>query len=192
MRVRGLFLCPPKKHPHPLDAKQPAGGGERPRGQAPRPLRDHGTHTPATTGHGTGQGTTGAQGHAWGARTTHANEATRRTFTTASDSEHSSISAKQQRKSSSREANSNDIEHSTLRHGHAELSDATKQREEHCITASDSQHDKATRTQQRSNTTTQRKEHSASTTRCNKDVTQQVSNQQAINQPSQRRAHADP
>lgn len=124
---------PTKKHPHPLDAKQPAREGTPHRAPTARPLRDHGTHihTPAATGHGTGRGTIGAQGHAWGARTTHANEATRRTFTTASDSEHSSISAKQQRKSSSRETNSNDIEHSTLRHGHAELSDATTQRKEH-------------------------------------------------------------
>ena len=75
MRAWGLFLCPPKKHPHPLDAKQPAGKGNTPGALTSSPLRNHGTHThtPATTGHGTGQGTTGTQGHSTG----HANHSSR-------------------------------------------------------------------------------------------------------------------
>lgn len=62
---------PTKKHPHPLDAKQPARKGGTSQGlPSSHPLCDHGTHThthtPATTGHGTGQGTTGTQGHSTG------------------------------------------------------------------------------------------------------------------------------
>lgn len=59
---------PTKNTPHPLDAKQPAGKGNTPGALTSSPLRDHGTHThtPATTGHGTGQGTTGAQGACMG------------------------------------------------------------------------------------------------------------------------------
>lgn len=130
MRARGLFLCPPKNTPTPSATRR---GGERPRGgkhpghcvtTAPTPTPQP---QPAT---GQGQGTTGAQGHAWGARTAQVDKATRRTFTTASDSEHSSISAKQQSKSSSRETNSNGIEHSTLRRRHTELSGTATQREE--------------------------------------------------------------
>lgn len=59
---------PTKKHPHPLDAKQPTGEGNTPGATKPQPLRDHRahTHTPTTTGRRTGQGTTGAQGHSMG------------------------------------------------------------------------------------------------------------------------------
>ena len=46
----GVIFMPTKKHPHPLDAKQPTGEG----------------NTPGTTGRRTGQGTTGAQGHSMG------------------------------------------------------------------------------------------------------------------------------
>lgn len=92
MRAWGLFLCPPKNTPTPSTLNSPRGRGNIPGATKPHPLRDHRahTHTPAITGHGTGQGTIGAQGHAWGARTTHANEATRSTLHRCNDVEHSS------------------------------------------------------------------------------------------------------
>lgn len=153
MRARGLFLCPPKNTPHPpryLSSPRGAPQGSPspspcvtmvlPPAPQPPPAEGQGRAPPARTG------------TAWGEVTVTADEATRRTFNAASDSEHSSISAKQQRKSSSRETNSNDIEHSTLRHGHAELSDATKQREE-------------SSTLQATANTTRRREHNSEATR---------------------------
>ena len=89
-------------------------------------------------------------------------------------------------------ANNNNVERGT--HGDADTLSAQQRRSDakNLQRCNISKHDKATRAQRRSDTTTQREEPSATTTRCKKDVTQQVSNQQAINQPSQRRAHADP
>ena len=158
---------PTTTHPHPLDAKQPARKGEHPRGyQAPIPCA---TTAPTPTPQplpATGQGRAqpARRGTARGTRTTQADNATRRTLHRCNDVEHNSKHDKvyehnSVRAAAMKQASNNGIEHSTLRHGHAELSDATKQREEHCITASDSQHDKATRAKQRSNTTTQREEH---------------------------------
>ena len=75
---------PTKNTPTPSTLNGPQGRGNTPGATKPHPLRDHRahTHTPATTGHGTGQGTIGAQGHAWGARTAQVDKATRRTFNT--------------------------------------------------------------------------------------------------------------
>lgn len=125
---------PTKKHPHPLDAKQPARKGEHPRGyQAPSPARPprphpHPSHHRPRDRAGQHRRAGGMHGAREPLKSTTQREEHCIAATTSNTA--ASISAKQQRKSSSREANSNDIEHSTLRHGHAELSDATKQREE--------------------------------------------------------------
>lgn len=126
---------PTKKHPHPLDAKQPARKGEHPRGyQAPSPARPPRPHPHPShyrprdrAGHHRHAG-----GHAWGARTTQVDNATRRTLHRCNDVEHNSKHDKvyehnSVRAAAMKQASNNGVEHST--HGDAgTLSSAAQQR----------------------------------------------------------------